>query len=966
MAARTDLEKYPFALHLCENFITLVEGPGRRRPGFRYVNTVKSSVRAWLKRFDFGNQTYYIEFGNQTIRFFTNHGALLEATKTITNATAANPVVITSNAHGYSNGQTVFISNMPKMRQLNNKFFKTSAVAANTFALQDQDGNNINGTAFAADTTGSVARVYEIASPYIIDSFTGLSLVNDDGASIFKTHQVGDVLYIAASTGDPATPIGYAPRKLTRLADTNWTLTEYAPTNGPFLEINTGDIAMWASAQEGSVTVRTTGALFSSASVNRLIRLNVTNSTAVAWVTNVAKAVGDFVKHGENTYKAVNAATTGTNPPVHTDGIASDGAVLWEYQHSGYGIVKISAFTSSTQVTATVQSCQPGGVARLPVEVVGTPFAITGLTAANPGVVTAVGHTFVNNDVIAIDGVGGMTQVNGRYFVAAGVAANTFQLLGTNTTNYTAYTAGGQAIKGATFSWQLGAWSAESGYPTAVTSSFGRIAWLFGNRLALSVAADFENMAQDEFGVVTSESAISVIAPEVINGRWLIDIQNLYIGAQNGEFVMRPQTDSEPFGPSNQLVRKQGRRGCDDMQPTDTGELVLFVQRSGRKVFASTFNFDSDKIKSYDMTAFARHAQKPYLIDMRYQGESTPINWAARIDGQLAGMTFEPDQNVNAWHRHPIGGENGCVIEAIEVGQAPDGTREELWAIIKVTVNGVERRYVGFMEDDWEDGDDITDAFYVDLGLTYSAAVATTTLGVPVGADVLGFSGNFTAAGTFKFIAADVGKRIVVKTSSARYSAEITAYTNETTVVATVTEAFASGILSYADWFLSSKTITGLEHLEGLTVQVNRDGGEESDHTVTSGAVTLDEFPLKAHIGLGCPARLVPMRLDQGSQNGTAQGKLGRVHEITLRVMDTVGGRCGPFGGRLDRVPFRTVSMAMDTAIPAFTGDKRLPFAGNSGRDDNQLTPNTRPEYLADKPFPVTIVGLIPYYVKND
>jgi hypothetical protein len=58
--------------------------------------------------------------------------------------------------------------------------------------------------------------------------------------------------------------------------------------------------------------------------------------------------------------------------------------------------------------------------------------------------------------------------------------------------------------------------------------------------------------------------------------------------------------------------------------------------------------------------------------------------------------------------------------------------------------------------------------------------------------------------------------------------------------------------------------------------------------------------------------------------------------------------------------------MAMDTAIPAFTGDKRVPFPGDSGRDDNWLTANTRIEYRADKPFPATIVGLIPHYVKSD
>jgi uncharacterized protein (TIGR02217 family) len=71
---------------------------------------------------------------------------------------------------------------------------------------------------------------------------------------------------------------------------------------------------------------------------------------------------------------------------------------------------------------------------------------ITGITQANPGVVTATAHGYSNGDLIYIDGVGGMTQVNGVVFTIAGVTANTFQL-GVNTTSYGAYTSGGNAKK---------------------------------------------------------------------------------------------------------------------------------------------------------------------------------------------------------------------------------------------------------------------------------------------------------------------------------------------------------------------------------------------------------------------------------------------------------------------------------------------------------------------------------------
>mgnify|MGYP003145735564 CR=1 FL=1 len=77
---------------------------------------------------------------------------------------------------------------------------------------------------------------------------------------------------------------------------------------------------------------------------------------------------------------------------------------------------------------------------------------ITGVTQANPAVMTITGHGYSNGDEVYVTGVGGMTQVNGRNFKVANVTANTFELQemdGTdlNSTSYTAYTSGGTAAK---------------------------------------------------------------------------------------------------------------------------------------------------------------------------------------------------------------------------------------------------------------------------------------------------------------------------------------------------------------------------------------------------------------------------------------------------------------------------------------------------------------------------------------
>lgn len=76
---------------------------------------------------------------------------------------------------------------------------------------------------------------------------------------------------------------------------------------------------------------------------------------------------------------------------------------------------------------------------------------ITGITAANPGVVTAAAHGYSLGDIVYVSDVVGMTQVNDRAFVVHNTASplptGAFQLKGEDTSGYTAYTSGGSAYK---------------------------------------------------------------------------------------------------------------------------------------------------------------------------------------------------------------------------------------------------------------------------------------------------------------------------------------------------------------------------------------------------------------------------------------------------------------------------------------------------------------------------------------
>lgn len=71
------------------------------------------------------------------------------------------------------------------------------------------------------------------------------------------------------------------------------------------------------------------------------------------------------------------------------------------------------------------------------------PQAITGITSAEPPVVTATGSDYDDGTVVRISGVVGMVEVNDNVYVTDDGTANTFELAGVDATAYTDYVSGG-------------------------------------------------------------------------------------------------------------------------------------------------------------------------------------------------------------------------------------------------------------------------------------------------------------------------------------------------------------------------------------------------------------------------------------------------------------------------------------------------------------------------------------------
>ena len=73
---------------------------------------------------------------------------------------------------------------------------------------------------------------------------------------------------------------------------------------------------------------------------------------------------------------------------------------------------------------------------------------------------------------------------------------------------------------------------------------------------------------------------------------------------------------------------------------------------------------------------------------------------------------------------------------------------------------------------------------------------------------------------------------------------------------------------------------------------------------------------------------------------------------MTARFFQTVGAELGPDTDNLDRLPFRDSSMAMDQAVPLFTGDKEISFPSGYDNDAKIVIRQTQP-------LPMTILAIM-------
>jgi hypothetical protein len=303
----------------------------------------------------------------------------------------------------------------------------------------------------------------------------------------------------------------------------------------------------------------------------------------------------------------------------------------------------------------------------------------------------------------------------------------------TSTTQVTVQVGSAFGATTATAVWRLGVYSDTTGWPSCGTFFEDRL-FMGGStsnpqRLDGSMSGDYENFAPTSTtGVVAANNALgfTLNSNDVNTIRWMADDEKgLLVGTVGGEWIVRPSSSGEALSATNISAKRSTSYGSADVQPVRAGRAILFIQKSRRKLRELAYQFDVDGFRAPDMTQLSEHITLPGIQEMTYQQEPQSLVWVCRDDGVLIGATYDRDQDVVAWHRHIIGGSG--FVESVGAIPRPDGSGDELYVIVRRTINGATKRYVEYMNKLWERGDTQAAAVFADSAKTYTTPGSTVT-----------------------------------------------------------------------------------------------------------------------------------------------------------------------------------------------------------------------------------------------
>ncbi len=272
-----------------------------------------------------------------------------------------------------------------------------------------------------------------------------------------------------------------------------------------------------------------------------------------------------------------------------------------------------------------------------------------------------------------------------------------------------------------TWKWSHSLFSNAAGWPALVVHFSGRQIHFKDFDMVASVVADFGG-GRVNFATFTNTGqpatdlgfrrTIATDNPPI----WAVADRRIVVGTAQKELAIGQVNSQLALSGENVQAQPQSFYGSEPVNPVQVATEMLFVERGGRRIRSSDYDYARDRYSAVDLTAAARHVTTGGVVQLAYERSPYTLIHAVRGDGQVA-VHANTRLEVKGWARTILGGGARVISAQSIIGQ--DGRTDELWLLIERARHDGVRREI-WRQAPWNDVGTLSgaqqNAFFVDGG----------------------------------------------------------------------------------------------------------------------------------------------------------------------------------------------------------------------------------------------------------
>ena len=677
MFGRVDDVKYQTGLATCRNFLIKPQGPAENRPGFEYVRAVKDSTKKTkLIPFTYSTtQTMVIEMGAGYFRFHTDGATLMDG---------AAPYEITNPYAEADLFDMHFVQSADVLTLVhpNHAPRELRRLGALSWAL-----TTINfGAAIAAPGAPTVTSAGFTVAKYTY--YYVVTAIAADG--------------IGESEASAATSIS------SNLFETGCTNTITWPAVGGALRYN---IYKLQGGVYGYIGRTTSLSMVDNSIAADLSKTPPTydlvfqpNGIASVPVTSGGTGYNTLTTGGNITAVAVTAGGAGYVSPTLTVNDPTGTGATFTVVHAAGLITGITVVTQGSGYTSPT-------------------FVLTDTGGSGATFSPSVAPNIKQSAALQVTDATGTGAVLSPVITGGVLSAVSVVSPGENYTAPVITFSNAAGGSGATFG---AAVLSGLDYPSAV-SYFEQRRCFAGTikkpqQILMTKSGTESNMSYSLPIKDDDRISFRVASREANAIRHVVPLTQLLLLTADAEWRVS-SVNSDAITPNTISVRPQSYIGSSNVQPVVVNNSLIYSAARGGHARELGYSLQANGFISGDLSIRSAHLfDNLDILDMAYAKAPYPIAWFVSSNGKLLGLTYVPEQQIGAWHQHDTDGLfESCAVVA-------EGNEDRLYVVVKRTINGATVRTVERLAS--RQFVNQADAFFVDCGLTYSGAAATTISGL--------------------------------------------------------------------------------------------------------------------------------------------------------------------------------------------------------------------------------------------